>query len=260
MANVWETFTDSYLKKLKRPELQGIFNPDQSYGANMLFRSEETNPWAGRDQSNAKFGPMGASGGMKVQAPVMSPQGASGLLPPNWNLPLMPSPQQDTFHQLMGGIEAPIANIGGKIGANYIQSLLPQGFEKLSPELQGYAKELLGGGGSDVYGDLASKFGKEASTVTESGLGGYEKLAQGVAEKATEGAGDTTNLLAGVDPATMAAAAIPMLAKMFGLKGTGGDALGAATSTGIAAAQGGMNPISDIAALYSLYKFGRGLF
>ncbi len=251
MANVWETFTDSYLKKLKRPELQGIFNPDQSYGANMLFRSEETNPWAGRDQSNAKFGPMGASSGVKAQAPTLNPQGARDLLPQGWNLPMMPSPQQDTFHQLMGGIQGPVANIGGRIGANAIMDWM-----KSSP--QGDAAEAI------MSARDSARMAQELSNPSydaAAGVGPYGEAAEGM----TEVAGGTTDVASGLsltapDPATTAAAAIPMLAKMFGLKGTGADALGAASSIGIAAAQGGMNPFSDLMAAYSIYKFGRGLF
>jgi len=59
---------DSYFKKLKRPELYN-YSPDQSFGANMAHGSEEQNPWANRDQSNAKFGRLGGSNGQIVEGP-----------------------------------------------------------------------------------------------------------------------------------------------------------------------------------------------
>ena len=226
MPEAWSIFTDAYLKKLKRPEFQG-FEPDQAYGANMLFRSEETNPWAGRDRANAQYGPQGASGGIKAQIPSMSvtqPPGSpvQNLLPQGWNIPGLPSQQQSGFNQLMG----PVVGVGSQWA------------------------------GKSIYDWLTKDPMKAGVVDATAGIGPYGEAAEGMIDP-SKTAGD---LAAGFDPATAAMAAVPQLAKMFGLKGTGGDVLGAAGSTGIAAMQGFANPISDIGALYSLYKMFKGFF
>lgn len=260
MTQAWETFNDAYLKKLKRPEFWG-FNPDQASGSSMLFRSEETNPWAGRDKANAQYGPMGAGGmGASNISVNQAPQSSvMNLVPEGLNLPMMPSPQKDTFNQLM----SPVAGVGSKVASDWMSKKVtdwlsgPQSFDKLSPEMQGFAEQFTKGGPVDAYGELASRFGKESLAGTESGLGGYEKLAEGMTGKASETTGD---LMAGFDPTSAVMTAAPMLAKMFGLKGTASDALSAAGSTGAAALQGFMNPINDVGALLSIVKFFRGLF
>ncbi len=238
MPNVWETFTDSYLKKLKRPELQGIFNPDQSYGANMLFRSEETNPWAGRDQSNAKFGPMGARGGITTQAPTMSPQGAGSLLPQGWNLPMMPSPQQDTFHQLMGGIQGPVSAIGSKYGADaimdWMKSSPKEEAAKALMEAKDSAamlKELLAGPYDAAAG--VGPYGEAAEGMTEA-LGGASDVAGGAAPFASAG------LKLGIDALTGKLQKHPAGSVGSAAGGLAGAAAGTAVFPGVGTVLGGL--------------------
>jgi hypothetical protein len=306
MASAMETFTDSYLKKLKRPELQGNFNPDQNYGANMVSRSNEVNPWIGRDQDNAKYGYLGGTPGVNkaapgsIQTPTATQAGTStqgsnlfaGLsLPAGTNIPGLPSKQRDTFNSLMTPVAGSMGNYAAK---NIMEWIRPSKFESLSPMMEGYAQKVMGmapetvsnalsglsgdiganvlsstdaimNGAPDIATTLASQFGKEAIDVTESGLGGYSSLLGNAVGESTkdlmaptfmEGIGSgLSNMGPGI-----AAAAIPVLGRMFGLKGDAANGLGAATGVGLAAAQGGLNPISDIGAVYSLFKLFRGLF
>lgn len=250
-------FVDNYLKKLKRPELQGIYKPDDNYGANMLFRSNETNPWAGRDQSNARYGYLGGPAGTSGLSPgyklPTSNTGTSGEassimpglnMPGGWNIPGMPSAQKSTFTSLM----EPVVGAGSQLGAKAIVDWMkgPQTLADLSPMMEGYAKNALG-----------------VAAGMESGLGGFDKLLGGAIEKSTgDLAASSGDLLSKLDPTSAAVSAVPMLAQMFGLK-SDSDAsrgLSAATSVGLAAAQGGLNPISDIAAVVSLIKLFGGLF
>lgn len=265
MAKAWEAFNQGYMSKLKRPEYWN-FSPDGAYGASMLSGSQNTNPWANRDQSNAKYGVMGGPQPSKTLS--LSPKGAvdmlgtTNLMPKNMNIPGIPSEQKGTFQNLMdmaGGTASKAASnwMTGKV-TDWMKG--PQSFDKLSPEMQGFADKFMQGGGGDPYDTLMKGFGQEP--ITESGLGGYDKLfEQSIADSTEELAkpGLFDGISAG-DIGTGALAAAPMLGKMFGLKGTAGRALGAAAGIGSAAAQGFMNPISDLMATWNIAKFIGGLF
>jgi len=276
MATAMEAFTDSYLRKLKRPELRGVYEPDQNYGANMLFRSNETNPWSGRDQSNSKFGFLGGTAGVNKNTlggttPTQTQAGTStqassimpGLnMPSGWNIPGMPSQQNSTFTSLM----APVAEGIGKYVTGNITDWMkgPSTYGDLSPMMEGYAAKVLGGeGGKDIVDTLSSQFGKAPIAGTESGLGGFESLLGNAVGESTKdlssGASGVLDGIGDMGPG-VATAAIPMLGRMFGLKGDAANGLSAATSVGMAAAQGGLNPISDISAVMSLIKLFGGLF
>jgi hypothetical protein len=270
MSKAWELYNDSYIKGMKRPEFWG-FKPDQASGASMLFRSEETNPWANRDQSNAKYGPHGgATSAIKSNQPsgisaasLGGGTGIGGMMPSSWNIPGIPSQSQNTFANNM----APLVGAAGKYAGGTIADWFkgPQSFDKLSPEMQGFADKFTTGGATDTYSKLGEQFGGEGLGATESGLGGYDKLLGSALKDSSVAMSDeaSSSLLGGLSGADMgsgAAAVVPILSKMFGLKGTAGNAVGAAAGVGGAAAQGFVNPISDVAAVMSLVKLFGGLF
>ena len=107
---------------------------------------------------------------------------------------------------------------------------------------------------ADIAGVLGGVGGVPDLTGAGEALRGAD-LAGAGAERLAEGF-----QFAAPDPMSLAATLGPMA--IGGLTGskTAGDVAGAAATTGIAGAQGFMNPISDLAALYSLYKMFKGFF
>ncbi len=110
MTEAWNTFADSYLKHLKRPEFFN-FNADGAFGANLVHGSENQNPWAGRNNDNAKYGQLG--GTQPIKQAVMGDQGGSAL-PGVSNLPGGKSAPQNTFSRLLTGIGSTGTKMGGK--------------------------------------------------------------------------------------------------------------------------------------------------
>ena len=111
MPQLWNDFNNSYLKnRLKRPEFWN-FEPDQAFGANMVHGSENINPWANRDASNAKFGVLGKPGQV-FQGP---PSGVPGAIP-GLNIGQNIGGQSSTFGQLLG--------TAGGVGSNYMAGQL----------------------------------------------------------------------------------------------------------------------------------------
>ncbi len=247
-GQVWDVFADNYLRQLKRPELLNE-GPDSAYGANMLRGSESTNPWAGRNQSNAKFGPLGGGG---------VTYGPTGGGPPGGK----PSP----FAALLAPATSPVSNWAATKGWDKLKILFgeqgvsnPQGYQELASlgakgfsvpegvsELGGYNRLAEG----FTPGALTESPGAVLGAPTELGglstgvseLGGFDKLAQEF------------------NPANVGLSMVPMgLQALTGNK-TVGDVGSAVVNTGSAIAQGGMNPISDAMALASLYKTFKGFF
>lgn len=257
MSQAWDIFADNYIRNLKRPELFN-FNPDGAYGANLLHGSENTNPWAGRDQSNAKYGALGGKTGQSIVQSSSTSQIPSlpGL---NINnipalLPGVPtSPAQNTFAGLMGSIAKPIGDKVATDGVDFIKNLLNG--TNIGADVVGNAAEMGGG-----YGKLAGEMiGASTSGDAYAGIG--ERLTRESTKRLSDAInGVDTSSTFGFDPTSIAIAAAPQLAKMFGLKGTAGDAVGAAAGVGSAALQGGMNPVADVGALMSLVKLFGGLF
>jgi hypothetical protein len=244
MAEAWSAFNDSYLKQLKRPEYWG-FTPDQASGSSLLPGSEESNPWAGRDTANSKFGQLGGTAGkiLPTAQPNFMSQMQTGMFGNQTG-----KPQGNSFESLMTAATDKGAKwLGGKAG-DWLSG--PTSYDQLSPEMEGFAKTLAGEA-------------PVVSGVTEGGLGGYDKLLGGAMADSTAGIADAAGGIGGTAADIAgggALAAAPLLAKMFGAGKTTSDALGAAGTTGMALVQGGLNPISDVAALFSLYKLFRGLF
>jgi hypothetical protein len=243
MESSKEIFYNSYLKKLKRPELQREYNPDESYGANTLFRSENTNPWAGRDQDNAKYGALGGPSGYKAQIPGFSlsqgstsggfggsaytlgdvqSHGAGAV-----NLPFI---QKQGGGSPLVGIAQPLVNVGAKYGANAIMDwmkgtpadALQETFDK-------------GGGYEKLYDAMTSK----STDALQSAVSGSE-------------AGLESGVGAAADAAGSASAAIPVIGA--GLKlGTGaltgklqrkpGSTIGSAAGGAIGATVGSVVPV-----------------
>ena len=239
-------FMDSYLKRLKRPELFN-YNADQSFGANMVHGSEMQNPWANRNQDNAKYGSLGGTQpGTISQGPENNQQipGVNAI-----NIPGYPkqSAAQSTFANLLGATAAPVLSKGITDLLSPAAKTAEDVVSKMSDMGGGYGK--LAGEMLDVptTGDAMEGIGSELTRDSSKSL---SDAVSGV---------DTSSPL-GFDPTSAATAAAPMLAKMFGLKGTAGDAVDAAAGVGGAALQGGVNPIADVGALISLVKLFGGLF
>lgn len=262
MSQAWSAFTDSYLRQLKRPEYWG-FQPDQASGSSMLARSEEGNPWANRNQDNAKYGMLG---GTKAGQVFQAPGGNVPGLNVN-NMPFAPnmgasSPSQSTFTNLM----APVVGATGKYAGQGVMDWM-KGSSPTTTELSNKIA-LLGGGEAslpDFASSLSEMGGKGLEGVVSQSGDAFKGITEAMTQESTKGLSDAISGVAGgIDPTSLATGGVgmaaPMLAKMFGLKGTAGDAVGAAAGVGTAAMQGFLNPVSDVSALYSLYKLFSGLF
>jgi hypothetical protein len=126
MSRALDLFAGSYIRNLKRPELLN-FDPEQSYGANMVFGSNEQNPWANRNQDNAKYGQLGGTQPLR-QVITSTTQGEI----PGTNITNVPGGSglsQNTFNNLMAGVVAPVgmrygSEWMGKSGLDWIKSLL----------------------------------------------------------------------------------------------------------------------------------------
>lgn len=267
MSQAWSAFTDSYLRQLKRPEYWG-FQPDQVSGSSMLARSEEGNPWANRNNDNAKYGQLG---GTKAGQVFQAPSGNVTGLNVN-NMPFAPnmgvsSPSQSTFTRLA----TPVVGTGGDwLGKGGISTVAD--WLKPTPSVSDIATKLgLASGGEVAIPDFASKLSGMGESALDPAMGkagdAFEGIGKALTEESTKNLSDTVSgvdVASGIDPTSLATGGVtmaaPMLAKMFGLKGTAGDAVGAAAGVGGAAMQGFVNPVSDVSALYSLYKLFSGLF
>ena len=235
-GQVWDIFADNYFKQMKRPELLNE-GPDSAYGANMVRGSENTNPWAGRDQSNAKFGRTAQPTPVVGSSPVPSPLGAK----PSGGSP---------FAALLTPGMSPASKWMSTSGWDKLKGIFTPS-ETSNPQGYGELKELVKGGFSVPEG------------VSE--LGGYSKLAQEFnpmevspnipLDIPSEGVSPT-----GIGPTSMGLAAAPKALEAITGSKLVGDIGSAGVNTGLAIAQGGLNPVSDAAALFSLFKLFRGLF
>jgi hypothetical protein len=213
MESSKEIFYNSYLKKLKRPELQREYNPDESYGANTLFRSEETNPWAGRDQSNAKFGALGGPSGYQGQPFKLSQGSTSGGVgggdytlgdilshgKAGVNLPFIPSGEKSVFNTLM----EPVIGAGSKLGANAIVNWMKpvDSFSKLSPMMEGFAGRATDAipfsPAGDALSEMGGGYGKLADLLTKESSDTLKSTIAGTGEGATTGAAESSIPYAG---------------------------------------------------------------
>ena len=111
MSQAYNTFMHSYFKRLKRPELFN-YNADQSFGANMVHGSEEQNPWANRNQDNAKYGNLGGNNNKVVQGPEFT---ANPLAPGGFTqIANGPSASgQSGLNSIMSAITAPVGQYLG---------------------------------------------------------------------------------------------------------------------------------------------------
>ena len=260
MSQAYNTFMDSYFKRLKRPEFAN-FNPDQSYGANMVHGSEEQNPWANRNQDNAKFGNLGGANNKVVQGPQAIPGGSldPSLIGKSFTLPPsgpVENQSQNALDSLMGVVTKPMSNYLGKTAANSISNWIspasssPDAFvDKLGEMGGGYkqiASEILGlpAQSGDAFEGIGKEMSRESTDLLKGAIGGADSAAPSLS----------------FDPTSMGLAAIPAVGKMLGLRGSAADGLSAATGIGSAALQGGMNPLSDLSAVMSLVKLFGGLF
>ena len=252
-GEAFDIFADSYLKGLKRPEFWN-FNPDSAFGANMMKGSENQNPWANRDKDNAKYGIFGGTANAAGKPPVIT-SSAPGMTGASQASPLNPGmltqPQPSTFAKLMGEGEGQGAKwLGGNIADN-IKQLLSTDNPEVKASVGTAMEHMLGGTlpQSAVEKSVAG-FGEGIPALT-----GVESAVGKLGEAAPGG----LNLTA-PDPTSMGLSLAPTgLEALTGSK-TAGNVAGAGINTGLAAAQGGMNPLSDVAALASIYKLMRGFF
>jgi len=262
MGTANEIFYNSYLKKLKRPEFQREYNPNDSYGANSVARSERTNPWAGRDQNNAKFGALGGPSGFKGQPFSLSQGSSSGGVggsefslgdvlshgKAGINLPMIPSSEKSTFNKLM----EPVVSVGGKLGANAIMDWMSTDkFSELSPMMEGFADKALDtiplSGVGDTMSEMGGGYGGIADMMTKGSTEGLKSAIEG-----TEAVGDAATDATSSVP--YAGTALKLLGdalsgKMFkrpaesigGVGGAlGGAALGSAIFPGVGTAIGAL--------------------
>lgn len=250
MSSAFDMFTDSYIKSMKRPELFN-FNPDQAYGANLLHGSEKQNPSPNRDQDNAKFGRLGGS-----TTPVY--QQGGGTQPLTGFGDNLSMPEVSTQSPQGSGPLSTLMGMGAGAGVSY-------GMNKGLDYLKGVFKGVMGG--SENLSDMGGGYSKIAEQMT--GAPSVDQTAKSIIGDSSKslhdtitGATDATSSPVGFDPTTLALAAVPQLARLFGLKqdSIGGSGLSAATNIGSAVLQGGLNPISDVGAGMSVVNFIRKLF
>ena len=252
MTQAFNMFMDSYIKKLKRPEMFN-FSPDQSYGANLVPGSESQNPWAGRDKANA---PYGALGGTQPLQQMLSQSGVS-------NTPGMVSDNSGgTFNKLMSTITPGAVKYGSDTLAN--SDIAKKGLEgiknlftspaEMNPALtQAYDVAFKGatpiaeqGGFNFLSGEAAPNAFDRVGSV----------LSEGVTKPSEVLAGNPTTM---IDPTSAALAVVPGITQALTGSKTAGKAMNTAITGGAAAAQGFVNPFSDLAALVSIMRLG-GLF
>jgi hypothetical protein len=259
MSQAYNTFMDSYFRSggLKRPELFN-FSPDQAFGANMVHGSERQNPWANRNQDNAKYGNLGGNNNKVVQGPEFT---ANPLAPGGFTqVANGPSASgQSGLNSIMGAITKPVGEYLGKTAYNWLnpESTLTDIGNKLGlaaggevniPDIAGRLSEI----GKDPLASLIPTAGDAFEGIGKEMTKGSTDMLKG----AIEGGGSSLSF----DPVSMGMSAIPALGRAFGLKGDVGNGLEAGASVGAAALQGGLNPIADIGAIMSLVKFFGGLF
>lgn len=241
MAKASEIFTNAYLKKMRRPELGGGYDPDEAFGANLVHRSESVNPNPIRNQSNAQYGNMKlpTQGGSSLNM-----GGASSINPGVYGSGM------DLAKVIAPGLGSDWASkkilemFRGKPSAEFLETMI----EKPQSMM-------------DVL--------KTPMFETESGLGGYEKAGQAFVDKVpmpsealdtTTGVGSSIlDTASSVGPGVAASAAGPMMKALTG-SNLAGDITSTAATTGLAASQAFLNPISDLAALMGWFKLGSRFF
>jgi hypothetical protein len=227
MESSKEIFYNSYLKKLKRPEFRAnrsgstsqAFNPDDAFGANSVFRSEETNPWAGRDQDNAKFGALGGPSGYKGQPFKLSQGSTSGGVGGSeftWgdvlshgkagvNLPFIPSGEKSTFNTLM----EPVMDVGSKYGAKAIMDWMNP--KSTMSDLA--TKIALASEGEVAIPDVAGKLsgmGENALSNFDFTMGKGGDAIKGISEGLTQESTDSLkNIIEGAEEVSDASGSIP---------------------------------------------------
>lgn len=244
MSEATNIFMNSYLKKMRRPELSGGYSPDEAFGANLAHGSESINPNALRDKTNAQYG------GMKSSLQ----QGPAALM-----------------QNVMGGgnttnsTPSPMMQTAGLVAPKFLSDWATEKLRSyLNKPTEAFAETM-----RQTPTDPMSLFEAPKYDVAE-GMGGYQKVgenfASGVPKPSSYVAPEVEggSILEGINPSSVASSAAlmaaPMLTRTLTGSRTAGDAVGAAGSVGLAAAQGGMNPLSDLAAVYSLYNLIKGIF
>ena len=217
----------------------------------MLHGSENTNPAPNRDQDNAKFGRLGGG-----TTPVYEQSGAAPTLPGFGGTPSIPG--SSTPAPQGAGPLGTLAGMGAGAGVSY-------GLNKGVDYLKGAFKDMMGG--SSNLSDMGGGYSKIAEQMT--GAPGVDQTTQSIIGDSSKslsdtiyGTGGATTSPVGFDPTSIAMAAVPQLARLFGLKqdSIGESGLSAATNVGSAALQGGANPVADVGALTSLVRFFSKLF
>ena len=160
MSQAYNTFMDSYFKRLKRPEFFN-YNADQSFGANMVHGSEEQNPWANRDRDNAKYGNLGGANNNNI---VQGPQAQTfegGQIDPSL------IGKTFTIPGGMGGVSGPANQ-----GSSPFNTMLSTGSGILAKSAGKYLGDKAYGAINDWMESGPSSFQDKLSDMG----GGYEKL------------------------------------------------------------------------------------
>lgn len=250
MSEAMNIFMNSYLKKMRRPELGEGFAPDQAFGANMAHGSESINPSAIRDTTNAQYGIMKSPLQQGIMGNITGTGGVS-------NVPFSGGAKNPLLAQAVGDTTRLVAP---KFLSDWATDKIRDMLNKPSSE---FAASI-----SQTPTDPMTLF-EPAKYDVAGGMGGYEKAGDSFANVPKPSEALTANtssgsILEGINPSDLATsgalAAAPTLARTITGSKTAGDVVGAGTAVGTAAAQGGLNPISDVAAALSLYKLIRGIF
>ena len=254
MSQAYNTFMDSYFKRLKRPELFN-YSPDQSFGANMVHGSEEENPWANRNQDNAKYGNMGGNNNKVVQGPqaISGGQLDPSLAGKTFTLPSTnPNSQtQGALDTIMGAVTKPVGEYVGNAASDWLNP---------TPTLSDLSSRIsLAGGEGTVVPDIVGKLaglGENPLAGFDPTMGAAGDAFAGIGKEMTQG---STDMLKGAIEG--GSGAIPLAGGAMGLLtdtitgklmkdplssigktggALGGAALGSAIMPGIGTLLGGM--------------------
>lgn len=206
MSQALNLFTDSYLKRLKRPEMFN-YGPNQAFGANMVHGSEEQNPFAYRDQSNAKFGNLGGNTNKVIEGPQTF---AGDQLDPSLSGKTFTLPNQGSPNSI-------INDLSGMLMKSATAPLMQKGTDALS--------NWLTKGPSDAVGVAADR-----AFDAEAGIEG--------AEGAVPGVGTALSLLKDLITKKLLTDTTESVGKAGGT--LGGAALGSAIFPGVGTILGGM--------------------
>src|SRR4030067_1028944 len=171
MSEATNIFMNSYLKKMRRPEMGGGFSPDDAFGANLVHGSESLNPNAIRDKTNAQYG--------NLKSPIQ--QGSSGNIPgvgSAQNIPFMGGSQNTPFMENMQRSVSTPMELAKTTAPNVLSPWLA---EKLKDLVRAKPSDMLAGTMSlpaETPTETMMSALREPSFGVDSNLGGYSRIGE----------------------------------------------------------------------------------